>query len=72
MVTTKQEVLHYDCGFLLTKEECKNILEEMGDISKIRYIVLSGKPIVNDIKNTLANYSYHIKPFLSDSNIALK
>ena len=72
MTTGKKEVLDHDIGFFLTKEECKTILDEMGDISLIRYIVLSGKEVVNGIKNVLSNYSFAIKPFLSNCNIPLK
>ena len=44
----------------------------MGDVTMVRYIVLSGKQIIKDTKNMLANYSCHIIPFLTNSNIPLK
>ena len=72
MVTTKHEVLDYDCGFLLTKEDCKNLLEEMGDVSLIRYIVLTGKKLIKDSNDMLSNYSCHVIPFLTSSKIPLK
>ena len=45
ITTTQREVINYDTGCLMTKERCKSLISNMGNITEIRYIILTKKVI---------------------------
>ena len=57
---------------LITKERCKSLLANLGEITEIRYIVLITKLKKSHSKKSLNNYLCYNCNFLSDSSFGLK
>ena len=56
----------------MTKERCLSLLDVMGDIALIRYIVLINRSIVTNNSLKLTNYKMSIYNFCRDQNFGLK
>ena len=73
ITNTKNEILNHDIGTLITKETCNQLLSEIGNIDKVRYIVLNNKKIVlTCINEKLNNYSYVKSHLTKNINQGLK
>ena len=72
ITTSKTEILNYDAGMLITKERCKSLLLDLGEVTEIRYIVLKTKCRGNPSNICLKNYLCYNCNFLSDINFGLR
>ena len=72
LVTTQKAILNYDIGFMMTKQTCVSLLNELGDISQIRYVVLTNKIEITHYNNILTNYSYVFNNYMTYQNIGMK
>jgi len=72
MKTTRKAILNYDIGLVMTKQTCTDLLEDLGDVTEIRYIILTSKPNLNPNKNDLSDYTFSKKNFVKKANYGIK
>jgi len=72
MITTKKAILNFDIGLVMTKETCTNLLKDLGDVTSIRYILLTNKPNLNPTKNVLTDYTFIKLNFVKNKNYGIK
>ena len=71
IISTKREILNYDCGILMTLDDCKRLVNSMGDITKIRYIILTSRNNITESNTLFSNYSLTLKSFICNTHIGL-
>ena len=70
--TTKKAILNFDIGLVMTKQTCTNLLKDLGDVTEIRYIILTNKPNLTPNKNDFTDYTFIKNNFVKKRIMVLK
>ena len=67
ITTSRKEILNYGCGWMLSKESCEEIMEPLGNVLEVCYILLCLKPNKwNSSKTPFTDYSLTLEKYCNN------